>query len=213
MTILKKKKKNYNCIYPLIWQAHLWVFVLIEIFSLARWYMFEVFGSTTVCWNRSNIQQGRIVKHLMYIQTMEYFATINMRCHSQKWKSSKICGSTKTARPRAVCLGSLFCRKGGKKKYTSLWPCIWMKNLWNKWETNKMIEDVGANWIRAWVGFSFVCFAITIWPTVYLKERYLTIVFNFFFFFLPCCVACGTLFPQSGIQLGPMAVKAQVFSF
>ena len=144
--------------------------------------MCEIFGSNTVYWNRSNIQQGRIVKHLTYIQTMEYFATINVRCHSQKWKSSKICGSAKTARPKAVCLGSLSYRKGGKK-YTPLTPCIWMKNLWNKWETNKMAEDVGANWIRAWVGFClFVCFAITIWLIVYLKERYLTIVLKLLFF-------------------------------
>lgn len=160
--------------------------------------MFEVFGSTTVCWNRSNIQQGRIVKHLMYVQTMEYYDAINMRCHSQKWKSSKICGSTKTARPRTVCLGSLFCSKGGKKKYTSLLPCIWMKNLWNKWETNKMIKEVGANWIQAWVGFSFVCLFCNHHVTNSLW---------------PCCVACGTLFPQLGIELGPMTVKAQVFSF
>ena len=162
------------------WQAHLWVFVLIDIFSLVQDDMFEVFGSTTVCWNRSNIQQGRIVKHLMYVQTMEYYAAINMRCHSQKWKSSKICGSTKTARPRTVCLGSLFCSKGGKKKDTSLLPCIWMKNLWNKWETNKMIEDVGANWIQARVGFSFVCLFVC----------FLFLFLNFYFYFILLLFVC-----------------------
>ena len=62
-------------------------------------------------------------------------------------------------------------------------------------------------------GFLFVCFAITISLIVYLKERYLTIVFKFVIFFGLAAVACGILFLQSGIKLGPMAVKAQIFSF
>lgn len=145
-----------------------------------------------------NIQQGRIVKHHVRSNNGILWR-YKHACHSQKWKSSKICGSTKTARPRTVCLGSLFCSKGGKK-YTSLLPCIWMKNHFG-------INEKLIKWLRRWeqtgfrhrVGFSFVCLFCNHHVTNSLW---------------PCCVACGTLtFPQLGIELGPMTVKAQVFSF
>lgn len=63
-------------------------------------------------------------------------------------------------------------------------------------------------------GFLFVCLFCNYHMTNSLFERKISNnSFKIVIFFGLAAVACGILFLQSGIKLGPMAAKAQIFSF